>query len=82
MRKIVRDQQDRHAGLGLQFLQQVQDLGLNGNIERGGRFVSDQQLRLARQLSQSHGALSHAAGKFMRMLVNAQMRIRDVHALQ
>ena len=45
--EVVRDQDHRHCGLVLQVAQQVEDLRLDGDVERGGRLVGDQQLRLA-----------------------------------
>src|SRR5262249_31722118 len=40
--EIMRDQDDGSAARILQLPHQVEDLGLKGNVERGGRFVSDQ----------------------------------------
>ena len=59
--EIVRDQDDRHAGLLLQVAQQVEDLRLHGDVERGGRLVGDQQVGLAGQRHGDHHALAHAA---------------------
>ncbi len=42
--QVVRDHQDRHAHLGLQLAQQVENLGLDGHVEGGGRLVGNQQL--------------------------------------
>jgi hypothetical protein len=44
----VGDDQDRHAEPALQVAQEVEDLGLDGDVERGGRLIGDQQRRLAR----------------------------------
>jgi len=44
-RQIVRDKKISHAALLLQVLQQVDDLRLNGNIQRADRFVANDQLR-------------------------------------
>ena len=43
----VRDQHDRHAEPRLQILQKLQDLGLDGHVERGGGLVRDQELGVA-----------------------------------
>ena len=45
----VRDQHDRHAEALLQLAEQVEDLRLDGDVERGGRLVGDQQLGIAGQ---------------------------------
>ena len=47
--EIVGDEQHRHAEPRLRFLQQLQDLRLHGHVERGGRLVGDQQVRLVGQ---------------------------------
>ena len=44
----------------LQFQHQLQDLGLDGDIERGGRLVGDQEARFAGQRHGDHGPLAHA----------------------
>ena len=45
--EIVGDQHDRRAGLLLELQHQVEDLRLDGDVERGGRLVGDQHLRIA-----------------------------------
>jgi hypothetical protein len=42
--EVVRDQHDRRAVVALQLAQQLRDLRLHGDVERGGRLVGDQQL--------------------------------------
>ena len=39
--EIVRDEEERHAGLLLDVLQEVHDLRLDADIERGDGFVGD-----------------------------------------
>ena len=65
--EIVGDEQHRHAEPLLRFLQQFQDLRLHRDVERGGRLVGDQQIRLVRQRHGDHHALALAAGKLMRI---------------
>ena len=43
----VGDQHDRHAEARLHLAEQVEDLRLDGDVERGRRLVGDQQLRVA-----------------------------------
>ena len=43
--EVVGDDDDRGAELLLQVADQVEDLRLHGDVERGGRLVGDQQLR-------------------------------------
>ncbi len=67
--EVVRDEQDAHAGLGLQAAHQRQDLRLDRHVERGGRLVGDQQRRVAGHRQRDHHALAHAAGELVRILV-------------
>jgi hypothetical protein len=79
---VMGDEGDRHALLVLQQFDQLEDFGLDRNVERGRRFVRDQQLRLAGERHRDHHALAHAAGEPVRILVQARLRGRDAHALQ
>ena len=55
-----------HAVLGLQPHQQVEDLLLDRHVERGGRLVGDQQLRVAGDGDGDHHALALAARHLVR----------------
>ena len=74
--EIMGDEQHRHAELVLQALDQLEDLRLDGDVERGGRLVGDQHLRLAGERHGDHGALAHAARQVVRVLVVALGRAR------
>ena len=78
----VGDQHDRHAEAGFHVLQEIEDLRLDRDIERRRRLVGDQELRTARQRHRDHHALAHAAGKLMRIVVDAALRIRDLNQRQ
>ena len=58
-------------------LHQFEDLRLDGDVERGGRLVGDDQLRIAGQSDRDHHALAHAAGKLMRILLEPLLGIGD-----
>jgi len=45
--EIMRDQDHRHMPAALFTRQQIENLGLDGHVKCCGRFVGDQQLRLA-----------------------------------
>ena len=79
---VVRDEHHRHAFLVLQRLDELEDLGLDGDVERGGRLVGDEQRRLAGERHGDHHALAHAAGEPMRIFVQARSRRRNAHALE
>ncbi len=81
-REIVRDQHQRHAALPLQPQQQVEDLRLDGHVERGRRLVGDQQARIAGDRHRDHHALRHAAGQLVRKRVEARCGIGNLDLLQ
>ena len=55
-------------------LDQRDDLRLHRDVERGGRLVGDDQLRLGAERERDHDALAHAAGEFVRIGVDALLR--------
>ena len=61
----------------LQVAHQVEDLRLDGHVERGGGLVGDQQLGVAGQRHRDHRALPHAAGELVRVVVDPLGRLRD-----
>ena len=65
--EIVADEQHGEAAPVAQRLEQVEDLRLDRDIERGGRLVEDQKLGLGRERARDQRALAHAAGKLMRV---------------
>ncbi len=86
--EIVRDEKHRHAEAALQFFQELQDLRLHGDIERGGRLVGDEQFRFVRKRKRDHDALALSARKLVRVgaetlrgIGNADFREQLDHAL-
>jgi hypothetical protein len=57
----VGDEHDRRVDLVLDPDQHLQDLGLHGHVERGGRLVGDEQVGLAGDRHGDHRPLAHAA---------------------
>jgi hypothetical protein len=57
--EVVGDEQDRHAELRFQLAKQIENLFLDGNIQRGGRFVGNQKLGTPAQCHGDHDALLH-----------------------
>ena len=72
--EVVRDHQHRHAVLPLQVGQQVEDLLAQGDVERGGGFVRQQQPRPAGQGHRDHGALPLSARELVRVTVGPALR--------
>ena len=65
--EIMGDEHHRHVAAALQVADQLQDLRLRGDVERGGRFVRDQHRRLERERHRDHRALALAAGQLVRI---------------
>jgi hypothetical protein len=59
--EVVADQHQRHAGVGPDPGQKLEDLGLDGGVERRRRLVGDEQVGLARERHGDHHALVLAA---------------------
>ena len=73
--QIMGDQQQRQPALGPQPRQQLQDLRLDGDVQRGGRFVGDQQRGIVGQRHRDHDALPLAAGELVRERVQPMLGI-------
>ena len=56
--------------------QQLQDLVLDGDVERGRRLVGEQQLGFGGERDGDHRALAHAAGELVRIVVEPRARRR------
>ena len=76
---VVGDEHHRHPDLLLELLDEAQDLGLYGDVERRRRLVGDQQLRLAGERHGDHDALAHAAREHVRVVLQPLLRVGDAH---
>src|SRR5581483_10618030 len=65
-REIMGDEHVGQPELFAQRLEQVDDLGLDRNVERGDRLVTDDEVRLRRERSRNADTLTLSAGEFMR----------------
>ena len=72
--QVVRDPDQRAAGLAAQALHLVQDLALHGDVERGGRLVGDDDVGPVQQRDRDRHALAHAAGELVRVLAPGARR--------
>ena len=63
---VVGDDDEPHAGLVLEAAQEIEDLRLDGHVERRRRLVGDQELRPAGERHGDHHALAHAARELVR----------------
>ena len=66
-REVVADEQVGQAEIVLQVAHQVEDLGLDRHVERRGRLVAQDQVRLAGERPGDGDALALAAGEFVRV---------------
>ncbi len=73
------DEQEGHAQIAAQYPQQVENLILNGHVKGGGRFVGDEQFRVAGEGNGDHHPLLHSPRKLMRICIVAQGRVGDAH---
>ena len=78
----MRDEHDRAVERGVQLLEQLDDLRLDGHVERRGRLVGDQHVGLAQQRHGDHDALAHAAAELMRIGGQPRRGIGDADARQ
>ena len=77
--EVVGDDEHRDAELAGQVLQQLQDLGLDGHVERRGGLVGEDERRVAGQRHGDHDPLAHAAAELVRVLAKPPLRVRDPH---
>src|ERR1039458_7044832 len=63
----VRDEQIGKAEIALELLQQIHDLRADADVERGNRFVGDDELRTQRKSAGNADALPLSAGELVRV---------------
>ena len=78
--EVVRDKHNRHPHLVLEFLHECEHLRLDGDIQCGCRFISDEKRGRAAECDCNHDALPHAAGELVRVFVNALRGCRNADA--
>ena len=80
--KVVCDEEHGGSGPALKATEQLQDLGLDADVERGRRLVGDQQIGRAGQSHGDHRPLAQAAGELMREGLGPAFGIRYAHCPQ
>ena len=80
--QVVGDQDHRQLVLDPQVLEQLQDLGLDGDVQGGGGLVADQDLGVAGHRDGDDHPLAHPARKLVGILVEAALRLGDAHVPQ
>ena len=74
--QVVGDHDDGQVVLGPQLLEQLQNLSLNGHIQRRSGFVGEEDVRVQGQRDGKHAPLAHPPGKIVR-LQNALEPVND-----
>jgi hypothetical protein len=80
--QVVRDEHHRGVLALLHLGDEPHDARLDRHVERGGRFVRDDQLRAAREGERDQHALAHAAGELMRIACEQLGAARQMHGLE
>src|SRR6266542_368470 len=80
--EVVSDEQHRHPELRLQAAQQIQYVGLHGDVQRGRGLVGDEQVRLAGDSTRDEHTLSHSAGDLVRVGGKRTTWLGDADAFQ
>ncbi|SPU65668.1 Uncharacterised protein [Brucella neotomae] len=80
--QIMRDENHRHSEPLLQICQKVQNLRLNGDVQRCGRLIRDQDIRLVGKRHGNHDALALPTGKLIRVAVDAPFRFGNADQFQ
>src|SRR5664280_488191 len=75
--EVVGNDENGHTQFLLQSAHQVQNLRLDGDIERRRGFIRDQELRIRGQCHGYHDPLTHTAAHLMGVLAIATLRFWD-----
>jgi hypothetical protein len=73
--EIVRDEEHREGVSPAQFTEEGDDLGLDGDVERGGGLVGDQELRTIDECHGDEDALALASRELVREVAEAALRV-------
>ncbi len=75
--EVVGDEEDGHAELITEIAKEIENLGLDGDIEGGGRFIGDEKFGLAGVGHGDHGTLLHSARKLVGIIARTEFGIAD-----
>ena len=78
--QIVRNEDIRQSHILLHIFQEVDNLRLNGNVERGNRLVADDEFWFQSKRRSDTDTLALTAGKFMRVTV-VVMRLQSAFSI-
>lgn len=75
--EIMRDQDHGHPEFVARFHEQLEDLRLDGHIERGRRLIRNEEPRLSDESHRDHDPLTHPPGKLVGVLTKPPVGGRD-----
>ena len=81
-RQVVGDQQQRHAEAVAQILEKLEDLRLDGHVERGRRLVGDQDVGFVGDRHRDHDPLALAARELVRVGVEPVLGVGQADQAQ
>jgi hypothetical protein len=73
----VRDQDDTDIEVGLDAVDQFEDLRLNRHVERSGGLIGDQEIGVMSKGHRDHRPLSHPSGILMGVVAEPFARLGD-----
>ncbi len=80
--EIVGYLQDGHSSFFLKLSKKVEYLSLNGHIQGSGRFVCNNQIRVAGESHGDHDPLALPAAQVVRVVVDSFLWRRNAHIVQ
>src|SRR6266481_5788190 len=80
--QVVRNDKKGNSVLPAEILHQIQYLGLNGDVQGGGRLIGYDQLGVAAQRYGYHHPLEHASAELMGKLLEPALRVRYPHLIE
>src|SRR5262245_3307395 len=80
--EVVRHEDQRHAGLALDVLEQIEVLRLDRHVEVGGGLIGDDQARAAGERDRSDDTLAHAAAHLVGIVAHPLLGRWDPDSLQ
>ena len=79
---VMGDEEDRHALVPGQGAQQVEDPRLDGDVERGGGLVGDDEIGVVGDRDGDDCPLAHAAGELVGVGLGTHLRVGDAHQVE
>ena len=80
--EVMRNHDDRGIVALAQIVHQIENLRLNGHVQRSRGFVGDEQARVVDERDGDHHALEHAARQVMRIILEDFRRTRNFDAVE